>query len=253
MDSTSLAYLYYVKESKQFFKSGHLRFNEFVSVENQLSVSEIDEIKNLVQDSVRMNLDGQSVYQFQLQPIQSENRMQIDNEQPLSQQSIDSAVTPEIRRNPYRRNQYRKDIVQPTYASISVVPLTVASDLLSNKFYFDKTYGNSDIWLVFDNNSFSLSAVNNSDYEDAINGPHAKEWEKEMRIEIDNLISKGTFKVRDNLPPNRKAIKYKWANRIKRDEGLITRFRARLTAKDCGQKFFVAMLFIFSIGCQPRR
>jgi hypothetical protein len=71
--------------------------------------------------------------------------------------------------------------------------------------------------------------------QDALNGPHRKDWIKAMDIELENLRQKGTWQE-VQTPKDRKKIGAKWVLKIKRDaEGRIVKYKARLVAKGYSQ------------------
>lgn len=71
---------------------------------------------------------------------------------------------------------------------------------------------------------------------EALNSPDAKQWEEAMNEEMNSLIKNKTWDLVD-LPPDRRAIKNKWIYRLKtKEDGSISRYKARLVIKGCSQK-----------------
>ena len=72
-------------------------------------------------------------------------------------------------------------------------------------------------------------------YDEAINSPHAKEWQAAMDAEFEALIANDTWELRP-LPPGRQPIKCKWVYAYKtKPDGSLDRFKARLVAKGYSQ------------------
>ena len=73
--------------------------------------------------------------------------------------------------------------------------------------------------------------------EDAMSNSKSKEWLAAMKAEIISLQQNGTWSLVD-LPADRKVVKSKWVFAIKKDErGKIERYKARLVACGCSQRF----------------
>ena len=103
---------------------------------------------------------------------------------------------------------------------------------------FDTAFIPDDVWLELDGNDVTICLAvenDNPSYEETLTGPYVEEWAKAKGVEISNLTRLRTWEVSD-LPPGRKAIGYKWAFKVKRQQGVIVKFKARLTAKGCHQK-----------------
>jgi uncharacterized membrane protein YvbJ len=65
-----------------------------------------------------------------------------------------------------------------------------------------------------------------SSYEEAINSPHADEWIKAMKEELDMLTERNTWVVED-LPQDRKEVGCRWVYALKFDSnGNITHYKA---------------------------
>ena len=75
-----------------------------------------------------------------------------------------------------------------------------------------------------------------SNYEEAINSPHADEWIKAMKEELGMLTERKTWVVED-LPQGRKEVGCRWVYLLKFDaNGNITRYKARLVTQGYSQK-----------------
>lgn len=82
--------------------------------------------------------------------------------------------------------------------------------------------------------------------DEALSGPNKNMWRQSMQKEYDALISNKTWDLVD-LPKGRRAIKSKWVFTIKRDKnGNIERYKSRLVAKGCSQKYGVDYSETFS-------
>lgn len=72
---------------------------------------------------------------------------------------------------------------------------------------------------------------------EAIEGEHREQWLESMKHEFNALIRNKTWSLVD-LPENRVAIGSKWVYNVKRNaDGSIQKFKSRLVAKGCAQKF----------------
>lgn len=79
--------------------------------------------------------------------------------------------------------------------------------------------------------------VSPENFEEALNGPHAKEWRKSMQCEYDSLIKNNTWEVTD-LPNGQVPIGCKWVYDVKKDkDGGIRKLKSRLVAKGCSQRY----------------
>lgn len=68
-------------------------------------------------------------------------------------------------------------------------------------------------------------------YEEAINGPDAREWKLAIAKQLEALLSNGTWQVA-SLPPGRKPVTCKWVFKIKyNSDGTIDKYKARLVAR----------------------
>ncbi|KAK4685970.1 putative transposase, partial [Tremellales sp. Uapishka_1] len=69
----------------------------------------------------------------------------------------------------------------------------------------------------------------------ALSGPNKKQWLASMKVELDNIESKGTWEE-TRLPPGRKAIGCRWVFKRKRGaNGEIIKYKSRLVAKGYSQ------------------
>jgi hypothetical protein len=68
--------------------------------------------------------------------------------------------------------------------------------------------------------------------EEALSGPDSRKWRSSMMDQIKSLCDLNTFELIHLLPAGRKALKYKWVFKVKRD-GLN---KSRLTVKGCNQR-----------------
>jgi hypothetical protein len=74
-----------------------------------------------------------------------------------------------------------------------------------------------------------------STIEEALSGPHAKEWQKAIQLEYDTLLERNTWELKE-LPWGRRAIGVKWLLKVKTTAtGLVDKFKARLVAKGYSQ------------------
>ncbi len=69
-----------------------------------------------------------------------------------------------------------------------------------------------------------------STWQEALGGEHAQEWLESMQIELEGLLSRGSFK---QVPCSeaKNIIKCKWVYRIKRRRDGQPHFKSRLVAK----------------------
>lgn len=73
-------------------------------------------------------------------------------------------------------------------------------------------------------------------FNEALNSPDAKQWEEAMNEEINSLIKNKTWDL-VVLSPDCRAVKNKWIYRLKtKEDGSISRYKARLVVKGCSQK-----------------
>jgi transposase InsO family protein len=73
-------------------------------------------------------------------------------------------------------------------------------------------------------------------YNQAMNGPNAKQWESAINSEYDSLIENDTWELAE-LPPGRKAISTKWVFKTKKNQdGSIHKHKARLVARGFKQQ-----------------
>lgn len=76
-------------------------------------------------------------------------------------------------------------------------------------------------------------------YHATLSGKDEDEWWKAIQVEYDTLKGNGTRELSE-LPVGQKVVSNKWVFTIKRNEcGEIERFKARLVAKSCSQKFII--------------
>lgn len=103
-------------------------------------------------------------------------------------------------------------------------------------------------------NANLLNNVNNNDellcnpntVEEVFSRKDAHQWFESMEAEYNSLLANDTWEL-VNLPANREAIKSKWVFNIKRDKnGKIVRYKSRLVAKGCSQKYGVDFNEVFS-------
>lgn len=74
-------------------------------------------------------------------------------------------------------------------------------------------------------------------YEEAINGPHSKEWINLINKEINSLRANNTWTL-EPVPKNEKMIDCKWVFKMKLiPEEIPSRFKARLVAQGFSQKY----------------
>ena len=67
--------------------------------------------------------------------------------------------------------------------------------------------------------------------EEALSGPHSKEWKKAMDKEIETLVERGTWELTE-LPKGKKPVGVKWVLKVKTNaDGSLDKFKARLVAK----------------------
>ncbi|CAM9887930.1 unnamed protein product [Choristocarpus tenellus] len=67
---------------------------------------------------------------------------------------------------------------------------------------------------------------------EALAGPDAEQWKKEMEQEMEGQLTKGTFCEGESLPPGRRPVKTIFIFKIKRTaHGDIERYKARLVAR----------------------
>ena len=73
--------------------------------------------------------------------------------------------------------------------------------------------------------------------DEALSGPHAKEWKEAADSEYQSLMENGTWDLVE-LPEGREAIGSKWVFKVKHDScGKVERFKGRLVAKGYSQKY----------------
>lgn len=83
-------------------------------------------------------------------------------------------------------------------------------------------------------------------YEEALKSPQANQWTLAMQEELENIEKNNTWEE-IQLPKNRKAIDSKWVYKVKYDEnGIVSKFKARLVARGFTQKFGVDYDEIFA-------
>ena len=69
---------------------------------------------------------------------------------------------------------------------------------------------------------------------------YRKGWEKATKSEFDGHIKTGTFHIIDRVPEGRKPVSSEWCFDYKTDkEGKITKFKARLVAREFTQIRYV--------------
>ena len=69
-------------------------------------------------------------------------------------------------------------------------------------------------------------------YQQAIQSPYAKQWEKAMSDELAQLDSMGSFKWVSDVPPGKRPIGSRWVYKEKRDEkGVLVKHKARIVAQ----------------------
>jgi transposase InsO family protein len=73
------------------------------------------------------------------------------------------------------------------------------------------------------------------DYDDAISCSERKSWISAMDEELSSLAKHDVWDLVD-LPAGKKAIGNKWVYKLKRSNGTVTRYKARLTAKGFSQR-----------------
>ena len=104
---------------------------------------------------------------------------------------------------------------------------------------FDTSFIPDDVWLELEDDQVQvlMAAVDNDNptYEETLSGPYVEKWNEAKQVELTNLQRLNTWEV-SKLPHGRTPIGYKWAFKIKREKGVIVKFKARLTAKGCSQK-----------------
>ena len=77
-------------------------------------------------------------------------------------------------------------------------------------------------------------------YDQAVNGPHTREWKASMNKEVKELLENNTWEVcdRSNVPKGRKVTKSKWVYKIKtKKDGSIERHKSRFVACGYSQVF----------------
>lgn len=73
--------------------------------------------------------------------------------------------------------------------------------------------------------------------EDALSRNDSAKWSESMQAEYNALMANGTWKLVD-LPCGRRPIRSKWVFTIKHDKsGNVERYKSRLVAKGCAQRF----------------
>ncbi|GIL71602.1 hypothetical protein Vretifemale_2132, partial [Volvox reticuliferus] len=72
-------------------------------------------------------------------------------------------------------------------------------------------------------------------YDEAMRGPHSREWAKAMDAEIEAQLANGTWEL--GIPPKgAKVLPCRWVYKVKTNpDGLVERFKARLVAKGFAQ------------------
>lgn len=81
---------------------------------------------------------------------------------------------------------------------------------------------------------------------EALSRVDADQWHESMVAEYNALITNGTWELVD-LPSDRRPIKCKWVFNLKRDKsGKVERYKSRLVAKGCSQRFGVDYTETFS-------
>lgn len=81
---------------------------------------------------------------------------------------------------------------------------------------------------------------------EALNRNDGRQWMESMNAEFKSIMKNDTWELVD-LPENRHAIKSKWVFNVKYDkEGNVLRFKSRLVAKGCSQKYGVDYFESFS-------
>lgn len=82
--------------------------------------------------------------------------------------------------------------------------------------------------------------------QEALDREDGDEWLRSMKAEYGGLMSNGTWQL-VVLPSNRRAIKSKWVFNFKRNQhGEVERYKSRLVAKGCSQKFGIDYRETFS-------
>lgn len=72
-------------------------------------------------------------------------------------------------------------------------------------------------------------------YKEAMNGPHAKQWRAACDVEMENFSKKGVWHLVDR-PSHKAVIKGRWVFKIKlKEDGTISKFKARYVAKGFSQ------------------
>ena len=73
--------------------------------------------------------------------------------------------------------------------------------------------------------------------EEALSSDHTKEWKAATDSEFDSLTESETWELAE-LPPDRKPIGCNWVFKVKHgSDGSVERFKGRLVAKGCSQKY----------------
>ena len=74
---------------------------------------------------------------------------------------------------------------------------------------------------------------------DALRSPYADDWQNSMKSEYESLMKNNTWELA-NLPKGQVAIGCRWVYAVKRDkDGGVQKFKSRLVAKGCSQRFGV--------------
>ena len=106
-----------------------------------------------------------------------------------------------------------------------------------------------DIFATIAKNPFAGDIPLPQSYEQAINGPYAKQWIKALKDEIKSLIRNKVFKLIDEseMPKDANLITAKWVFKVKPNpDGSVERFKCRLCARGFLQKYGVDYSKTFS-------
>ena len=81
---------------------------------------------------------------------------------------------------------------------------------------------------------------------EALSGPHTKEWKLATDAEYQSFIDNDTWDLVE-LPEGRSAVGCKWVFKVKYNgEGKVERFKSRLVAKGCSQRYGIDFEETFS-------